>query len=125
MKRILAFALAACGGTTPAAPPADAHAPAASGAAGAASAPADDCAELRAERAATIAEGKGERHPTVLAIDARIARCVHPDAPLAPSTCARLASDRAASLAGGKGPEHPAVKSIDAKLAFCGASPPP
>lgn len=36
---------------------------------------AEDCAALPAERERLLAAGKGERHPEVLAIDARLAEC--------------------------------------------------
>ena len=40
--------------------------------------PPRSCAELHRERAALVAEGKGERHPRVVAVDAELARCSSP-----------------------------------------------
>jgi len=77
------------------------------------------CGQATLQRAALVAEGKGDRHPAVIAIDARLASCA--DKTPTKEECLAVREERAKRVAAGYGPSHPAIAALDAELGVCGS----
>jgi hypothetical protein len=65
-----------------------------------------------------VAEGKGEKHPTRVAVEEALARCSDPRPSAA--ACKRVLEEREQQQRLGYGPRHPASVAVDSKLELCG-----
>ncbi len=75
------------------------------------------CGDLALREAELRALGKGERHPLMMAVEARLAQCS--DRTPSRESCARLQGKRVELEAQGYGPAHPEVGAVNAQLALC------
>jgi hypothetical protein len=75
-----------------------------------------DCGELALYRAELVAEGKGERHPDVIATDARLGACT--DKRPSAEAC-QAAQRRLEELRATRGERHPDVIVARAKIELC------
>jgi hypothetical protein len=85
------------------------------------------CGELALRRIELRALGRGDRHPDVIAVEERLARC--PDRSPSPEACERVRREalEVAHSAAGYGAAHPVMLAAQAKVAACVgvAAPPP
>ena len=87
-----------------------------------ASRPPATCGEARLRKAELVALGKGEKHPEVLVVNAKLAACG--DAMPTAVECADVAREAAELVADGYGPRHPTRVASDAKMAVCASATP-
>ena len=78
---------------------------------------AESCGELAMTRAGLTEEGKGEKHPEVVGVDALLAQCT--DKTPSPEECRRVSNELTESTARGYGSAHPKVRSLRAKQTLC------
>jgi hypothetical protein len=84
----------------------------------AAAAPASrTCGQLRLDRESLRARGKGDRHPDVVAVEARLAECK--DSAPSRADCDAARADLAELQKRGYGPMHPDVRAKQAEVALC------
>jgi hypothetical protein len=75
------------------------------------------CGQLRLHREALRAYGKGDRHPDVLAVEAKLAECK--DSTPTPAECSAVRAELVELEKGGHGPMHPDVRAKRAELSVC------
>jgi len=75
------------------------------------------CGQLRLHRESLRAHGKGDRHPDVLAVEAKLAECK--DSTPTPAECSAVRAELVELEKGGYGPMHPDVRAKRAELSVC------
>ena len=132
MRRFLLFlsmTVCACAPLVPEGPPPEPRALAAASAAEPRSVPLptylapQDCGRAYLARVAAAASGRAERHPAIVALDAKLATCPKPFV-ASPEGCIEVAAERAGAGAV-YGPAHPAWRALDAEAEACKDVPPP
>jgi hypothetical protein len=75
------------------------------------------CGQLRLDRESLRAHGKGDRHPDVLAVEAKLAECK--DSAPTQADCVGIRAELTELKNRGYGPMHPEVRATQAELDLC------